>query len=589
MRIVRNESQQRYVLLCDCKLYVRKNFMVALADEWYYEYVKENSYFPLDELLLPEDARILRESIDNLMEPIELFTQIDNRRGEGYRNVYLRMENCDRTDGGERLYLVSITDIVDMERRNNKLNGVIAKYRHFMTLKNEYYFDYSISKDKLVIYKYINEKSVTVRESSLDDFMKSCREEGESREQKEQMDAFCTYLRKRTPKFEMEFTMKGEDGTAKCGVKGGTSLKNSDLVAGVFLPDQTVVQEAYYLTAAAKDAGTGLLNKKAATEYAVEKLRSAGDAVCWLLIIDIDDFKNVNDSFGHLFGDQVIFKVAETLRNNVSMRGVVGRFGGDEFFVLLDKVKTREDLKTMLKTIVKELAIVYDPKLKVTLSIGVSQYPKDGNDFSELFGKADKALYVAKEKGKNRHIIYEEEKHGAYNKDSIQAQTVAYVVSREKRREALWDVISNIYKQGAEYVTQKAEVQKNIRDLFDLDGFAVYTNYGRDVLCRNGSYACEAPDVNGELTEKKYQELFGKEDVLIVNNMASVNAQHHEFYELSKKQEIGATIRCLVRKEGVPFTMIHFDVFNRNRKWSDMDIEMLSLIGCCLGRIICGE
>ncbi|MCM1186202.1 MAG: GGDEF domain-containing protein [Lachnoclostridium sp.] len=589
MKIVRSEFEQRAVVFSDCKVYVRKNFAVASADEWYYEYVKENSYLALTELLPPEDAAILQEGMETLIEPIEIYTRLDNRRNEGYRNVYLRLENCDKTEEGEHLYLVNILDIVDMERRTRKLDGVISKYRHFMTLKNEYYFDYFISKDRLVIYKYIDEISVTVYESSLEQFRQNCENNGQTEEQKRQIEDFCTYLEKRTHRFEVEFTMNNEDGTAKCLARGGTFLRNDDIIAGVFSPDQAAVQETYYLTAAAKDVGTGLFNKKAATEYAVEKLSLAKGAVCWLLIIDIDDFKSVNDSFGHLFGDQVIYKVADTLRHHVSLRGIVGRFGGDEFFILLDKVKTREDVKTLLKSIVKELAVAYDPKLKVTLSIGISQYPKDGTDFAELFGKADKALYIAKEKGKNRHIIYEEEKHGAYHKDGIQAQTVAYVVSREKRREALRNIIGNIYKQGAEYVTDRPEVQKNIRDLFDLDGFTVYTNYGRDVLCRNGSYSCETPDTNGELTEESYQELFGREDVLIVNNMTSFKTKHPEFYKLAKKQEITATIRCLVRKEGVPFAMIHFDVFNRNRKWSDMDIEMLSLIGCCLGGIICGQ
>ncbi len=587
MRLVRSELPQRTVTFSDCKVYVRKNFEVVSADEWYYEYVKENSYLSIAEMLPPEDAVILREGVETLTEPIELLTQIDNHRNEGYRNIYLRLENCDKTENGQRLYLVNILDVVDMERRSRKLEGIISKYRHFMTLKNEYYFDYVISQNKLTIYKYINERSVTVYESSLEQFLQNYENAGQTEEQKRQIEDFCAYLRSRSPRFEMEFTMKNEDDTAKCAARGGTFLRNDDLVAGVFMPDQAAVQETYYLTAAAKDAGTGLLNKKAATEYAVEKLRLAKDGICWLLIIDIDDFKNVNDSFGHLFGDQVIYKVADTLRSHASLRGIVGRFGGDEFFVLLDKVKDREDLKTLLKSITKELAVAYDPKLKVTLSIGVSQYPKDGRDFSELFGKADKALYIAKEKGKNRHIIYEEEKHGTYHKDGIQAQTVAYVVSREKRREALRDIIGNIYKQGAEYVTEKPEVQKNIRDLFDLDGFTVYTNYGRDVLCRNGSYACEAPDTNGELTEEAYQELFGREDVLAVNNVVGIQAQNPKFYEFAKKQEISSTLRCFVRKEGVPFAMIHFDVFNRNRKWSDMDIEMLSLIGCCLGSIIC--
>jgi diguanylate cyclase (GGDEF)-like protein len=321
----------------------------------------------------------------------------------------------------------------------------------------------------------------------------------------------------------------------------------------------------------------------------VEKMHAAAGKVMWLLIMDIDDFKNINDSFGHLFGDQVIKKVADTLKINIGHRGIVGRFGGDEFFALVDGIETRDALKTMLKTVVKELMTAFDPKCKITTSIGVSQYPKDGENFEVLFGKADKALYIAKEKGKNRHIIYDEALHGAYSKDSVQTQSVAFVVSREKRRESLIKLMNGMHTEGAKYVTENEEVQKNLRNLFDLDGLTIYTDYGNRVLCRDGNYVCE-PSNRAELfKDASYEKCFQKEDILVISVLSRAKAISEKVYRDASHQEIGACVRCIARYDGRPFVMIDFDVFNCNRKWSDNDIEMLGLIGCCLGKMVCDE
>lgn len=204
------------------------------------------------------------------------------------------------------------------------------------------------------------------------------------------------------------------------------------MVAGIITPDRNREQEAYYLTPAARDAGTGLLNKRAWTEYTIEQLNCKDHSTRWLVIIDIDDFKHINDTYGHIFGDQVIRRVAEIMQVLVGQRGVIGRFGGDEYVILLEKVETREQLKTLLKTIAKEFALAFDPKTHVTASIGVSEYPVDGSEYEELMRKADKALYLAKEKGKNRHIIYEERLHGKLESDDMQNMAMAYAVSKEK-------------------------------------------------------------------------------------------------------------------------------------------------------------
>ncbi|MCD7836876.1 MAG: GGDEF domain-containing protein [Lachnospiraceae bacterium] len=593
MRILREgEMSSRDRIDCkiyNCSVYIRRNFGVSSASEWYYRLVGDYSYLPLTRFICPEDAEILENAIDNLVEPVEVYTKIYRLADGTFRNIYLRMENCDRTEEGNRLWRIHMTDILDIldiEKRAAFLEDTIAKYRHFMTLQSEYYFEYTVNKNFLIMYKYVNEKSYKFVEQDLDEFIAEHSREEATEAHFARLNTFAEYLKSGSSSFEMQLKLELDGNEIYFGVKGGVYYKNKNIVAGIMTPNKDAVSSAYYLTPAARDVGTGLFNKKAATEYAIEKMHEAPGKLMWLVILDIDDFKKINDSFGHLFGDKVIRKVADTIQLNVGHRGIVGRFGGDEFFIFLDEVEDRQSLKTLLKTIVKEFFTAFDPQCNITVSIGVCQYPKDGESFEELFGKADKALYIAKEKGKNRHIIYDEKLHGAYDKDSINAQSVAFIASREKKRAGLINLVSKMHEKGAGYVVNNPEVQKELRLLFDLDGLTIYSGYGEEVLCRSGSYVCSASDRVRLFEDKKYEACFEKEDFIAISGPNGLKEISDEVYADAVKQEIGACVRCIARKEDKPFVEIDFDVFNSKRKWSENDIEMLGLIGCCLGRMI---
>ena len=593
MRIVRPGESFFKAKLLDCKVYVRKDLTVVKASEWYYVLVGDNSYYPISSLIMPEDGEVLLECAKELTETVELITNIMDSKG-GYRNIYLRMENTEQTEDGKQLYLITMFDILDVESRTREAEIFLGKYRRFMTINsdwnNEYYFEYKAKENHFEIYKYMNEKAMQLYSSTLDEFVAKMEEENKpTPEQKEQMQTFCDYLRSERVSFEMEFTMKDQENYSTCRVRGESLYKNKEIVVGIMIPNQLAEKEAYYLTPAAKDAGTGLFNKKAIMEYTMERLHLGDGKTRWFVLFDIDDFKDINDTFGHLFGDQVIRKVADVLALNVGYRGVAGRFGGDEFFVLLEKIPDRESLKMLLKTIAKELAYAFDPQLKIKASIGVSQYPVDGSSYEKLFEKADKALYIAKEKGKDRHIIYDEKMHGSVQKDEMKTMKVSYMVSKEKRKIALVDIMSNICEKGVSYITEDPKMQKLLRDLYDLDGITIYADYGKKVICRSGDYNYTVEEIPLAFKDEKLLDLFGEEDVLAEPNMLKLKGVHAEAYIEYVKQEIGAFIQCIARKDGVPCAMISFEVFNRNRKWSDAEIEMLGLIGSCIGNLLCKE
>ena len=588
MRINSVEQKGYTNRIMDWKVFVRRDLTAVKATEYFYEFVGENSFRPVSELLLPEDGELLKKAVEaDPFQTLELITVLHNLK-DSVRNVYLRLEQSEQTENGIPLYQITISDIHDLEGRNLRLEQTILKYRHFMTLEDVYFFEYLLGQDKITVYKYVNGRAMPQFDGFINVLIQNVEQAHEGSDiaiLEGQLRTFCAHLRNGDDFFEMEFVSEQED-KGIWRVKGSRIPKKRDMVAGIITPDRNREQEAYYLTPAARDAGTGLLNKRAWTEYTIEQLNRKDGQVRWLVIIDIDDFKHINDTYGHIFGDQVIRRVAEIMQELVGQRGVIGRFGGDEYVIVLEKVETRDQLKTLLKTIAKELALAFDPKTRVTASIGVSEYPVDGNEYEELMRKADKALYLAKEKGKNRHIIYEERLHGKLEADDMQNMAMAYAVSKEKKREVITEMITELCASGVDSIVKKEERLQQIRSLFDLDGITIYSEAGAHLVCRNGNYMVEVPDGRGLFEDEKYLALFGDDDNFIESNTLKLRFQDPAAFAVMQKQEIGASLQCLSRKEGVPNVIVNYDVFNRNRKWSDEDITLLTILGHCIGNLL---
>ena len=588
MRINSVEQKGYTNRIMDWKVFVRRDLTAVKATEYFYEFVGENSFRPVSELLLPEDGELLKKAVEaDPFQTLELITVLHNLK-DSVRNVYLRLEQSEQTENGIPLYQITISDIHDLEGRNLRLEQTILKYRHFMTLEDVYFFEYLLGQDKITVYKYVNGRAMPQFDGFINVLIQNVEQAHEGSDiaiLEGQLRTFCAHLRNGDDFFEMEFVSEQED-KGIWRVKGSRIPKKHDMVAGIITPDRNREQEAYYLTPAARDAGTGLLNKRAWTEYTIEQLNRKDGQVRWLVIIDIDDFKHINDTYGHIFGDQVIRRVAEIMQELVGQRGVIGRFGGDEYVIVLEKVETRDQLKTLLKTIAKELALAFDPKTHVTASIGVSEYPVDGNEYEELMRKADKALYLAKEKGKNRHIIYEERLHGKLEADDMQNMAMAYAVSKEKKRKVITEMITELCASGVDSIVKKEERLQQIRSLFDLDGITIYSEAGAHLVCRNGNYMVEVPDGRGLFEDEKYLALFGDDDNFIESNTLKLRFQDPAAFAVMQKQEIGAALQCLSRKEGVPNVIVNYDVFNRNRKWSDEDITLLTILGHCIGNLL---
>ncbi|MBQ9487929.1 MAG: GGDEF domain-containing protein [Selenomonadaceae bacterium] len=159
------------------------------------------------------------------------------------------------------------------------------------------------------------------------------------------------------------------------------------------------------------DVLTGFYNKTATQHHIDEYLSTLTDTDIppAFLIIDADGFKAINDAFGHLFGDGVLSDMGHEIRNIFRQKDIVGRIGGDEFVVLFREMPSLDVLDKRCSELLRSLDRTYESNnvsLPFSISIGVALYPEHGTSYTELFKRADRALYESKSLGKNRYSIY---------------------------------------------------------------------------------------------------------------------------------------------------------------------------------------
>ena len=156
------------------------------------------------------------------------------------------------------------------------------------------------------------------------------------------------------------------------------------------------------------DSLTGLPNQRLLADRMSQALTHAHrmENRAAILFLDLDRFKNVNDSLGHAMGDALLREVAERLRALMREDDTVARLGGDEFVILLPEIRQDDDARHVAEKVISELAkpvIVGDQSLSIGVSVGIALYPDDAMDATNWLACADRAMYAAKDSGRNTY------------------------------------------------------------------------------------------------------------------------------------------------------------------------------------------
>jgi diguanylate cyclase (GGDEF)-like protein len=161
---------------------------------------------------------------------------------------------------------------------------------------------------------------------------------------------------------------------------------------------------------ATRDPLTGVYNKEITIKKIEKYINGNKNGRHVFMFIDFDDFKKVNDNYGHLLGDRVLIHVIESIRSVFTEGEIIGRIGGDEFAVFIGYIENDKAIMRKAETLVEALNTTYvdeTSKIAISGSVGIATYPEDGIHYEQLMQCADKALYHVKNKGKNSYMLYQ--------------------------------------------------------------------------------------------------------------------------------------------------------------------------------------
>lgn len=585
-----NEFQMYY-----CKASIRNGYYIVNGDEGFYHFIGKNSCYSIPELLHPEDVEVFLEAAGKLKErPQRLLARIRSD-GDQYIYVYMVLRLNGRLFGGFHSFDIEICDIMAITERYVECVELLEKYHEFLAMFPGMFLEYDFATDIVKVYEYRNNRKKSILHEELESIYARIQEDGRlSNAQKAEFRVLYEAARNGSDRIKAGldakvFHERSENIRYECKLHTTYKEDIRDKVVGlVFVTSEKKPKKRYYLTEEAYDAGTGLLNKRAIHEYALEKMQEEAKGV-YLAIMDVDDFKKINDGFGHMFGDEVLAKVSEVIRSVLKSRGVAGRFGGDEFMIVFEGIDTQETLCRILETIARHVGWAFSEVegLSVTMSMGISKYPEDGTAYEELFRKADKCLYVAKAEGKNRFVLYNEDRHNAVVNEEATDRWIGLKanISDAEKYTVISELMLKLHDEGKSALHFTME---QMQVYFDIDGVALYVGKEMARVDSVGKYMNPVQNLTC-IYEEAYQEYFDEQGVYMEDHIQRLENKAPAAYHMYAQQEVKEMIQCAVMAGNGPLAVVSFDFFNRAPKLGKTDKGLIKIAGRMMAQIIADE
>lgn len=359
-------------------------------------------------------------------------------------------------------------------------------------------------------------------------------------------------------------------------------------IAGIILNIDAEKQAQRLLQERAeRDSLTKLLNKTAGRKRAEEHLLQNPGTSNTLLIIDLDNFKQINDRYGHLFGDAVLCRAARAIEKLFRSQDIVARIGGDEFLVLMRGVSDRKLIASrcqQLLGIFSRLVRNSDQSLPLGCSIGVALSPEHGTDYYELFKHADLALYQAKKAGKHHFRFYETEEIVPFPpQDPITA--VNNKIDSDSQPGLARD---SIVRYAFHQLYTAREVDPAINRILALVGqqmnvsrVYIFENSDDNRFCTNTYEWCNTgitPQIQN-LHQISYEtDIPGYEDNFDESGIFYCPDTHllpQRAYDIVAPQGILSMLQCAIRENGIFRGYIGFDECVTQRLWTQDQISSL--------------
>ncbi len=569
--------------------YLDENYQILDRNKEFYTYFEKAGF------LYENIEDIVRESErQNFMEFVKTSRNRSEFRAYPFRKItgeyqYNIVYICEEIHNEKNCIAVHIIDISKAYDFYTATNSSQKKMNYALGLTNEYVFSYQKSNNIFTLYNFLLNKRIVVYEQELESWIEQIIEEGLIYH--ENIDDFryaMLELKSCQPIFstKVNSSIRYTHSLFENLIFTAIRVEDNDdiFMIGRIMPEIYVEQSdksTELMQELKLDALTGVYNKKAITRFAQKRFSKGTKENAMLVIVDLDHFKPVNDAYGHLAGDKVLRKAGDVLRNAVSDVGVIGRYGGDEFLVVLEDMNEESVFRGVLRSFVVAIENAFKDMfvdIQVTASVGASMYPKDGSTFDELFKKADFCLYRAKDKGRNRYVFFRDDLHGELYKKASEAKTegIKYDVREVLELKSMADFLLQL---GSNPKPAAETVLAHMLKTYNLDSINFYYK-------NSSSGEMERKYCLGEQLDslKTADYIFGSEFKTALAGKPYIRMNYTtELREIAKPlgkilfdKGVKSTILCVLGSVENPKGLITFDRIKEGALWAEYEVN------CCV-------
>ena len=287
-----------------------------------------------------------------------------------------------------------------------------------------------------------------------------------------------------------------------------------------------------------------------------------------MILLDIDNFKQINDNYGHHIGDLVLEETAKNIVDKVGDTGIVGRYGGDEF-IIIDFI--HNDYDSMHKYLegfydfdcsgpFKRIVIVEGLHLLITGTIGTVNFPNNGTEFDDLFNKVDKALYRGKMKGRNCFIIYVHEKHKDIDISKLIKEPIQISLN----------AIYNIFESRSDLNYLKHESFNYIKKVTKIS----------DIFFINDKYELEGKE---NVVVNNFDQYLDDLNVCVFSSVTDVYQNNEQIHHLIDETGIYSMLVSKIVYKDEFYGYMIFAEYNVERIWQNEDIALAITVSRLLG------
>ncbi|MEG1779131.1 MAG: diguanylate cyclase, partial [Oscillospiraceae bacterium] len=311
--------------------------------------------------------------------------------------------------------------------------------------------------------------------------------------------------------------------------------------------------------------------------------------------IDVDNFKNINDNFGHLCGDAVLANMAHSLKNIFRSNDILGRIGGDEFLVFMSNVPNHNTIKKKAMQVVN----IFEGKQMereagLSCSVGIALCPQDANDYLKLTKCADSALYKIKNTGKMGFAFFDESMQ-----NNIPSQIMRLAIKEKINDNANTMLYEEIMQYTFKLLYNSVDIKTAINQILEMIGQAydvsrVYVFETSDdgkycsntfEWCNNGvtSQMNNLQNLSFEDDLVGFFEIFDENGVFYCQNIKMLNK---ELYSILEMQGVVSVLQCFIKEDGCFKGYVGFDECKTSRYWTEEQVDSLTMVSNVLSTFL---